>query len=369
MRELVFVLEQTLGHAAHARNVSRALERRTDSVQATVIPIEQPRRAALPGALPGFRTWTFQASLAARSALTRRLRQGRVDAVFIHTQVAAMLSGSVMRRVPVVVSLDATPLNYDSQGASYGHSRGPGIVEAIKLGWNRSVFRRAPALVSWCQWAADSLTRDYGVPTEKITVIHPGVDVDLFRPAAPGGRSGPVRILFVGGDFERKGGPELLDAMARLGPEVELDIVTGSDVRPAPGVKFRVHGGLQPQSAEIVRLYQEADIFVLPSRGDCFPQAVAEGLASGLPIVATSVGAIPEMIVEGVNGRVVPPRDPRALGLALESLIESASLRREMGIASRKLALAAHDADANNGRIFDLMIAAAESRTAQLQTA
>jgi glycosyltransferase involved in cell wall biosynthesis len=363
LRELVFVLEQTLGHVAHARNIRRALDQHAASFRSTVIPINYHRSHGLTARIPGLRTWTLDASLQARSALARRLRSGPIDAVFIHTQVAALLAGPIMQRIPTVVSLDATPVNFDSQGASYGHTRNRPAVEAIKLRLNRSVFQRASALVSWCQWAADSLAADYGVPEWKISVIHPGVDVKLFHPIERYVHTGAVRILFVGGDFERKGGADLLEAMRQVAPLAELDVVTGSHVDPPPGLVCRVHRGLSPQSPELVALYREADIFALPSQGDCFPQAVAEGLASGLPIVASRTGAIPEMVRNGVNGWLVPAGDPRELGRALESLVGSSSLRRQMGLASRRIAEQEHDADANNRRIIELMVAAAAGPT------
>jgi len=356
LSDLVFVLEQTLGHVAHARNIRRALDASSDSVRSTIIPIAPPRSNALIGRIPGLRSWSVEASRQARSALLSRLREGPVDAVFIHTQVAALLSGSIMDRIPTVVSLDATPLNYDSQGAAYGHAVSHAVLEILKLHVNQSVFRRAAALVTWCRWAADSLVADYGVPRYKISVIRPGVDIQRFRPGGDGGTRGPVRILFVGGDFQRKGGPDLLEAMRRLGPRAECDVVTNADVQVPAGVVCRIHRGLAPQDPELVRLYREADIFTLPSRGDCFPQAVAEGLASGLPVVASTAGAIPEMISEGENGYLVPPADPRALGQALAALVGSAARRREMGKGSRQLAEREHDADANNRRIVDLMV-------------
>lgn len=369
MHDLVFVLEHTLGHVSHARNICRTLDAHADSVRATVIPIEYRLPSRVMGRVPGLRTWTFDASQRTRTQLRDRLRQGPVDAIFIHTQVAALLAGSIMRRVPTVVSLDATPVNFDSQGIAYGHSRSGAAAEALKVIANRHVFDRAAALVAWCRWTADSLESDYGVAPNKINVIHPGVDIQLFRARARERGRHPVRVLFVGGDFERKGGRDLLEAMQRVSTRAELDVVTGSEVNVSPSIVCRVHRGLQPQSAELVSLYREADVFVLPSRGDCFPQAVAEGLAAGLPIVGTAVGAIPEMIQHGVNGMIVPPRDPRALGEAIEALVTHSSRRLEYGIVSRALAEAEHDADLNNRRILELMAAISARRMTALLSA
>ena len=353
----MFVLEQTLGQVSHTRNIERALAAEP-SIDPTVIRLEYRQPSGLRGHVPGLRSWTFEASLGARSALQRQLKSGPVDAAFIHTQVAALLATGVMDSVPTIVSMDATPVNFDQQGQAYGHHRNRQLVESLKSRLNQRPFSHAAALVTWCRWAAASLVNDYGVDESRIRVIPPGVDVDLFqvRERPPEEVRGPVRILFVGGQFERKGGTDLLEAMRRLGPRAELDVVTGDEIGAVPaGVKVRVHRGLGPQSPELIRLYREADIFTLPSRGDCMPQAVAEGLASGLPIVATQVGAIPEMVNDAVNGYLVPPRDPRALGSALEVLVAEPRKRLAFGRWSRVLAEQEHDAGKNNRAIFDLM--------------
>jgi glycosyltransferase involved in cell wall biosynthesis len=367
MPSLVFVLEQTLGHVAHTRNIERALAAEP-AIDATVIKLAYREAGGL-RRLPGLRTWTVTASLDARAALTRRLAERPADAVFVHTQVAALLAGGVMRRVPTVVSLDATPVNFDAEGAAYGHRRGAQPLEAVKRRLNRLALSGAAALVTWCRWAADSLVADYGVPRERVRVIPPGVDQSLFRPAEGGPAGGPARVLFVGGHFERKGGHELLEAMRRLGGRAELDVVTGSEVPDAPaGVTVRVHRGLAPQSPALVALYRAADVFALPSRGDCLPQAVAEAAACGLPVVASAVGAIPEMVTDGVTGRLVPPRDARALGEALESLLDPAR-RAGLGAASLAAARRGHDAARNNRAIFDLMRDLAERRQPALGAA
>src|SRR5215813_6654230 len=109
-----FVLEQTLGHVAHTANLERALAA-TEWVDGAVLKLPYEPRNRLQ-ALPGLRNWSLRASLMGRAALRRRLRQGPLDAAFIHTQVAALLSTGVMRSVATVVSLDATPLNFDSVG-------------------------------------------------------------------------------------------------------------------------------------------------------------------------------------------------------------------------------------------------------------
>jgi glycosyltransferase involved in cell wall biosynthesis len=348
----LFVMEQMLGHVVHTANLERAIDREA-GISASVIRVA-PRTSSWTRHLPGLRRWSFQASWAARAAVRSRLAEGDVDALLIHTQVAALLSVGVMRTVPTVVSLDATPLNYDSVGASYDHARSPLAVERLKWQVNHRAFGAARALVSWSRWAADSLVRDYHVPAERVHVIHPGVDLRRFHPGEPSGGDAPVRILFVGGDFARKGGEELLEAVATLGPDVELDVVTAT---PPPAVPpgVRVHVGLGHRVDRLHALYRQADIFALPTRGDCLPLVVAEALASGLPVVACDVGALSEVVREGWNGLLVPPRRADLLAAALRALVEQPELRRTMGARGRRMACEEHDAERNNRAILDLM--------------
>ncbi|MBO0684526.1 MAG: glycosyltransferase family 4 protein [Candidatus Dormibacteraeota bacterium] len=356
----VFVMEQTLGHAAHTRNLERALAARPD-VDATLIKLADPhddRRSRL----PVLGNWTLRASWAARRALRRRLAAGPADAVFIHTQVSSLMSVGVMRRVPTVVSLDATPENFDAEGAAYGHARRAEVVEQLKQRVNRRPLMAAQAIVTWNRWARNSLVVHYGIPVTKVMVIPPGVETDLFRPAehSSGGR---VRVLFVGGDLVRKGGTDLLEAMRGIGEVAEIDLVTGSEHPALPaGLVCRLHRGLEPQSRELVDLYRSADVFCLPSRGDCFPQVIAEAMACGLPVVATDVGAVAEAVLHGVNGLVVPPGSPHHLRLALEALIRDPGLRRSMGEQSLEIARRDHDARRNGEAILDLMVACSRAR-------
>jgi glycosyltransferase involved in cell wall biosynthesis len=348
-----FVVEQTLGHVAHTANLERALAR-TEWVDASVAKLPFAPRNPVE-ALPVLRNWSLRSSLMTRRALKQRRRQGRLDAIFVHTQVASLLSTGILRTVPSVVSLDATPKNFDDVGQAYGHSRGGAISETLKAIVNRRAFLAASALVTWSRLAAHSLTADYAVPAGRIHVIPPGVDLDLFHPRDEPRPEGPVRILFVGGDFARKGGHDLLTAVQSL-PDVELDVVTGGEIGPVPpDVRCRVHRGLGPGDERLLALYRNADIFALPTRGDCLPQVLAEAAASGLPLVSTASGAIPEVVRDGQNGFLVPPASPVDLQLALRRLVDSPGLRRTMGEESLRLARREHDALANHRRIFELM--------------
>jgi len=357
--EFLFVVEDGLGHAVHATNIESVLGA-TAGIKGRVIRVaprtEKARR------WPSLAdNWSFQASLLARRAIHDHMASSPLDALFIHTQVASLLATTIMHRVPTVVSLDATPLGFDTMADAYRHGRQQMAIEWVKQRFTRRALRSAAAVVAWSRWAAASVVDDYGVPRERVHVVPPGVDVGRFRPLAAERRDGPVRVLFVGGDFERKGGHDLLAAFGRLAPgTAELHLVTGKAVAPC-GLPVTVHNGVAPNSARLIGLLRDADIFALPTHGDCTPLAISEALACGLPVVTTSVGALPELVVDGRNGLVVPPGDPARLAAALARLVDDPSLRAQMGKRARALAESEHDVVQNCRRLFTLMSQVADA--------
>jgi glycosyltransferase involved in cell wall biosynthesis len=265
------------------------------------------------------------------------------------------------------VSLDATPEQYDQLGEFYAHKQGPRLVERVKHGLNRRCFERAAHLITWSEWARQGLMRDYGIAPEQVTAIAPGVDLGRWqRPEnRQGGDDGVVRILFVGSDLQRKGGDQLLAAIRALRrvvrePRVELHLVTTATVEAEPGVV--VHSGVSPNSPELIRLYQTADIFCLPTLGDCLPMVLAEAAASGLPLISTDVGAIHEIVRTGVTGQLVPAGNVEALVEALRTLVVDSALRMRLGGAARRLAEQDHDASANTEMVIDILLKQIDSR-------
>lgn len=356
-----FVLEQTLGHVTHAKNL-RAIISDDDAVDAVWHPIAW-EADGLAARLPGYGNWTVRAGLRARRAIRRMHRATPLDALFIHTQVPAVLATDWLRRIPTVVSVDATPLQYDELGVFYDHQRSHPVVERLKWHANRLCFERAAHLVSWSSWAKAGLVAGYGVPAEKVTVIPPGVDVAGWAaPQRDDAGPGPVRILFVGGDLERKGGWVLLDAVRRLrdagrGADVELHLVTTADVPQGDGIV--VHRGLTPNSAELMALYHEADVFCLPTRGDCLPMVLSEAGAAGLPLVSTGVGAIPEIVRDGETGFIVPQDDVDGLVHVLDGLVADPQLRRRLGANAAELVGRRYDAVKNARELIGVLVEAA----------
>jgi glycosyltransferase involved in cell wall biosynthesis len=356
-----FLLEQTLGHITHSANLQTNVPG-DPAVYALwgLIPWETRGVAAR---LPGYRSnWTIRAGILARRALAKMQREAKLDALFIHTQVPAVLLPDWLSQVPSVVSLDATPCQYDALGNFYGHQKSAGWLEQQKLRLNRLCFQRAQHLVTWSHWTAKSLTTDYGIPAEKITVIPPGVNVDAWQPHIPHIVDKRVKILFVGGDLQRKGGYDLLEAARYLRAELdsagsriqlELHLVTRADVPQEPGLF--VYRDMQPNSTELKALFHACDLFCLPTLGDCLPMVLSEAGAAGLPMIATDVGAINEIVKDGNTGFLIAPSSITALVEALRILVLQPNVRLRLGENAQMLVRNQYDAVRNTHRLLELL--------------
>jgi glycosyltransferase involved in cell wall biosynthesis len=351
---LGFVMEQTLGQVTHDQNFRNWVVHDPDVAPTWMpIPFDAPDRWSR---LPWVRSnWTLRASLRARHQVRAALRSDRFDGLFFHTPVTALFAQRLMAKVPTVVSMDATPLNLDSMGASYGHVPSASRhIEALKNALTRRTFECARTLIVWSEWARQSLIRDYQVEPTKIQVIPPGIDLQRWSFRRDRGDDGrPLRLLFVGGDFRRKGGEVLLTAFRRdLMDRCELDIVTRDDIDVSDLRGVRVHRGLNSNAPGLLALFAEADVFVFPTLGDCLPIVIMEAMAAGLPVVATNVGAIREEVEHGVTGLLTAANDAVGLADAVLQLLADSQKRRQMGLAGRRAAERLFDAEVNYRRVL-----------------
>lgn len=348
-----FVMEQHLGHRTYAENL-RASADAHDDIAAEWVDV---RYAVTPPEwMPGIGRRVL-GSLAGRREVRVGLGGSASDVDVYNTQVPAALAG---RRLtdPFVVITDVTPAQYDRIADGYGHTPDSFAPWAWwKHRVNTRVFARAAYCVGWSSWVTSSFVDDYGVDADRTVVIPPGVDTEAFRPGEGRPDDDTVRLLFVGGDLHRKGG-DLLTEVARDLPEcVELVLVTKAEVRPQERV--RVVNDLEPNDPRLIELYRSADVFVLPTRAETFGIAAVEASAAGLPVVATDVGGLPDIVDDGTTGFLLSPGDGRGLAAALTKLVDDGALRRRLGAAGRERAVARFDSVTNSSRLLDLARSAA----------
>ena len=345
-QRLAVCIEETLGHRTHGQNLERAFAAKGLGVDVFKLDFRRLRRLPLP--------WALRGSYAAYESLRGA---DPYDVTLFHTQTVALLAPRAVRGRRYIVSLDASPIQMDEMGRWYQHRRQPRLLEAAKRRWYAAIFERASGVVAWLRWAARSAIEDYGAEPDRILVAHPGGPAMFFNiPRTDGGTRERPRILFVGGDLERKDGDSLLRAFSRLQDVADLTLVTEAPVEPHPSVDVR--HGIRPGTQGLLDAFAEADIFCLPTLRDCTPLVIDEAMAAGLPVITTDVASNVEW-VPPETGLLVPPADDDTLEHALRQLVDEPETRARLGGAAREWARTHMDAERNAGRVVDFMTALA----------
>ncbi len=210
------------------------------------------------------------------------------------------------------------------------------------LGMEARLYAKATMVFTRSEHVRDTIVHGYGCDPERVAVIGVGPNVDPST-IAPHAGWNDGRIVFVGVDWERKGGPDLVAAFRRLRRNhsaARLDIV-GCSPAGVAGDGIMVHG--RRTLAEVGVLMAEADVFCLPTLAEPFGVAFIEAMHAGLPIVGTRLGAIPDFVVPDVTGRLVTPGDVDDLERALSAMIADPTGTLEMGRRARLLARERYD--------------------------
>lgn len=362
---LLVIDEGVLGHRTLKAQLEAVLET-LPGVEATMATVPPPGRLGrlftrkwIPGSdadLQALR-WRLRWSWQTRRLLKRH--RGKVDVALVNTQASGLLAKGPMRGLPTIFSIDATVGQFTALGYT-PHDRWTPRQLRLMRRLERRALRGAAAAMPWTGWNAAALESEYGLEDLRAETVHPGLDAGWWGEAArrrPRERPGPLRVLFVGNDVERKGLATLIEAVGGLGGEAVLDVVSGDEIETREFVT--VHRGVTAGSERLRELYAEADVFALPTHADAVPWAVLEAMAAGLPVVASEVGAIPELLGEG--GETVPPGDAEALGAALRRLGDP-ERRRRLGEAARERVHENYDNALQTPKILALAKSVAEAR-------
>jgi glycosyltransferase involved in cell wall biosynthesis len=276
------------------------------------------------------------ANPAGLAKLLRLLREIRPEILHSHLFHANSLARAarLVYPAPVVIS---TLHSVAESGHRSGQCRLRGFVY-------RLTDPLADVTVAVCQAAAERHAAARAVPRLKLRVIPNGVDCNEFLPGE-GGPRGEFTWLAAGRLMWKKDYPTMLRAFAWLGRGVLLIAGEGPEedaLRGLAGANVRFLGARD----DIAALMRACDAFVLSSVVEGLPMVLLEAAASGLPCVATDVGGVREIVLDGHTGFVVPPGDPAALAAAMSRLMGMpAEERRRMGEAARAQAVAHFDMD------------------------
>jgi glycosyltransferase involved in cell wall biosynthesis len=260
------------------------------------------------------------------------------DVVHTHDRRAGWLvrPQASARRIPVLHTMHGLP---EEINHSLGRNElvvAPGVGR-LRVAWLlhgylriEALLARTGAVVAPSRAMADFLVA-HGIPQSRVRVIPHGIDVRRDEPPRAGD---PPVVACVTRLEHWKGVDVLVEAAARVGRPFRLEIYGDGSERgqlhrraEELGVDVVFNGAVEDVR---IRL-EQADVFVLPSRGENLPLSILEAMAAALPVVASRVGGIPELVEDGVTGVLVEPGDADALARGLRDLLEDDERRREQG--------------------------------------
>ncbi|HYE62222.1 MAG TPA: glycosyltransferase family 4 protein [Phycisphaerales bacterium] len=229
----------------------------------------------------------------------------------------------------LAVNIDATTANIVRD---FGDSR---LTTFALHRADQHVFDHADLITCMGNWSRHSVVNDYGVRPERTMLVPP-----IAPPVTTHARhdhAGLPRIVLVGHDWKRKGGPELLAwHQQHWRDRAELHFIGGDGIpkfrSPPRNVTFH---GRQPRERVMHELLPGMDLFVMPTKRDMSPWALLEAAAIGLPVVSTRVGGVPDLVDDGITGFLAERDNHAGYIAAIERLIADRELRRRMGEAGR----------------------------------
>lgn len=262
-----------------------------------------------------------------RSAVARERVRAEAPAAPFTLQTATVFDGRTPG-LPHFIYTDHTMLAYRNYGPWSEDLRGR--ERWVEL--ERAAYHGATAIFTTSEFARASLLEDYGVPADRVLDARSGTNIAV--PDALIVRDTPPRrVVFIGKQWERKGGPLVLEAFRRARrdhPDLELVVAGCSpDLAGEPGVDVR---GVITREA-VAELLRSADVFAMPSFVEPSAIVYSEASAYSLPVLATAVGGTPERVLDGATGLLSPPGDAGALAANLRRLLDEPGLAAELGQA------------------------------------
>jgi len=408
----LFFVEYGMGHKTHLRFLEEHLDR-DPRFDATLIRLYWMddlaewlgRLHLMPfwdGGLDFWTWWVFQFKRQQVRYLLRRYDPANLDLVYIHTQTAATSVLDLPRHVPAVVSIDLT-WKLAFQESRYFNS--PLMRATLEL--ERRIFERSDLVISFSDWAAASVIDDYRIPASKVKVVRNGVTLPppltgLRNGHAPNGHGGNgfspngydvpahrlvsganghspnghasvngnghngtgdelLKLGFIGNGFIRKGGDLLLKVhQEHFADLAHLTLVT-HDPPKGLGKLRNVDIRTEVPWVELMTsVLPGFDLFVFPTRFDYSPYAVIEAMAAGVPVISTRVGAIPEMVEDGVGGFLIEANREAPLADRVSWALDNRSQLPAMGARGRERAVERYAAARNYPQLLDTLAEVAQ---------
>lgn len=368
MLRLLFLNENALGHSSYlpafAAAIARDPEVQVTQLDVAPLPPNLERQAAPPfrgaarlGLSPDYRRWRELASGHAARLTQSALAATPYDALVVNTQsVGLNLASLLPSDLPLAVCLDATfeQLRGTPWFGRFAMERAmqflhfPSLRQAEQL-----LYDRAQLLFPWSEAVAESLRRDYGMPSHRIHVLPPSVILPPESPR-PTRRTGLPQILFLGGDFRRKGGDVLLQCFQQhFAKKAELHLVTASELSPSPGVF--IHRNVRAWSEAWIERWMSADLFVFPSLLETFGIVLLEAQAFSVPTISSKAGAAKEILLEGKAGTLLDSVSVESLRQAILENLDHPERFAQLAEAGHKSLKTKYLLENNSQRLLDFI--------------
>lgn len=270
----------------------------------------------------------------ARHLLVRKLQQKDYSVLHLHTQALASRSIDLMKKIPTVVGIDFTAVlaSQETTNPEFRWTYYPNV----RL--DKRVFDAAACVIAWSEQARRSVIEDYQIDEQKVKTIPPGVNLDLltFSQSTRKSDRGRYKILFVGADFQRKGGYDLLEVFLNTFSDcAELHLVTPVSL-DCTHPNIYLYQDVQAYSPKWLELYAQADLFVMPTYAEALGLVFMEAMAAELPVIATNLPQITEVVSDGETGFLIQPGDQYELTKRIKHFIDNPLLGVEMGRKGRQ---------------------------------
>ncbi len=295
-----------------------------------------------------------------------RLHRGNVDLIL---QIGATFEPRGRGDVPYAMYCDSN-IQAALRGAGSGFSPANLLsAEEIEAVTEREagVYGAASAVFTLSERLRRSFLEDFGLPSDRVHAVFAGSNLHLNKLPESWSleecrRKAPPTILFVGGQFSRKGGDDLLAAFREVRqrvPNARLLIVGPREPEAPPMDGVEWVGFLDkddpPEWRRLVDAYANSHVFCLPTRFEPFGIVFVEAMIFGLPCVGADTWAVPEIIEDGRTGFVVPANSPETLAERLSTLLTQDSVRQEMGRNARLRATERFTWEAVVGRMLNVI--------------
>lgn len=230
----------------------------------------------------------------------------------------------------------------------------------------------ATALITCCEANADYIAASVPANLAPVRVIHHGVELDQFSPQPRPPAVVKLKLVTVGRLVEKKGFPDLLQALGRIsasGRRITCEVYGDGplmrsllELRDSLGLGDTVHFAGEHRRETIIQALHSSDLFVLTPTvtedgdRDGIPNVLVEAMACGLPVVTTSAGGIPELVTHGLNGFLTAPGDVASIENEITTLLDAPELRQRMGAAARRTVESGYDVNVAAEQLHEIFL-------------